>query len=240
MAQQEPQETPLEWHTRLRELHATAYPNRQANQDPDLMQTFALGLCDASASEETLKRIGNGQGVTYAQCLQTAQSQVAVTNLIRKREGKTSGINSMQGPKEYANTQVRKCFVCDSPLHLKKDCSVIKAVKSVLREWGIQGNSGQGNSGRVEKPRGGYQGRGNYRGGNYRGNFYRGNRGGRGGFSRGSINEMSGTSHPSEPQAGPSDEYGQGFDTFNPYQGEEAAESNPDAGEGTSNRDLNC
>lgn len=192
----------MEWHGRLRELFLTAYPNRQHEQDFDLMQAFALGLLDTKAREYVLDMIGDGANFTYAQTLAAAQSKIATGAVISGKEKRGGAVSSMgytnRNDEDTGNRQDRLCWLCKSPNHLKRDCPMLKAARLVANER--QGPSHSGRVGKSRPPRGG--------GANYRGNFRgRGSTrgGGRGGYNgaqhggynwkwnshaRGSVNHM--------------------------------------------------
>ena len=197
-----------------------------------------MGLSDKNAGEEVLTEVGKvAEGaapITYARSLAIAQAKLGVNNLLRKGDTKSSGsVNSMNAPN--ANTTQRKCYICESTSHLKRDCPVIRAVRAVLNEQGQSGHVGK-----YFAPRGGaggYRGhnvpnrgvsRGGFQRGFQRGFFQRGSgRGGQGRGSswgnRGAINELSGASpnedgegYAHEDQGPESDSHDFGFTSYDP------------------------
>ena len=232
-ARQKDSESPLQWHSRLRELFLTAYPDRAAGvaNDYDLKHQFAMGLIDQNARIFVLERMTNDD-FTYTNCLTAAQNKIAVTAVVSQSEPKasTSGVNNMN---TEANKNVRRCYCCQSTGHLKRDCPYMKAVRYCLDS---QSGKGQ-NNGYIDKNstrppghsfngfRGQFRGRGRGRGG------FRGR--GRGGFGRhygGSVNQVSANSTQNAPEAGTSaegvigDEEGGEFDIDPNLVGAAAAE----------------
>ena len=186
-ARQESTESPLQFHSRLRDLFNTAYQERNAEEDSDLMNTFALGLADVKAREKVLDAISDNDNFTYTQCLARAQAKIAVNSVLGTPASGSNpgGINSLQGADEGG----RKCFVCKEAGHLKKDCPYWAAVKYAMNSNNTASNP-RVQQGRVGKfnSRGGFS---NFRG---RGGGFRG-RGGNGSF-RGSSFYSKGRGRP--------------------------------------------
>ena len=186
-AKQEPTESPLQFHSRLRDLFNTAYQDREAEQDPDLMNAFALGLIDVRAREKVLDAISEAENFTYTLCLARAQSKLAVNSVLGgSSSGQGAGsINSLAGQGQ-GDEGGRKCFACKEAGHLKKDCPYWNVMRYM--NSGSSSSNARVQQGRIGKPQGrgqwgGYRGRGN--GGGFRGRHYgnyRGNGGNNGNF----------------------------------------------------------
>ena len=113
-ARQEANETPLQFHGRLRNLFSTAYPDRNVQNDSDLMNGFALGLIDAKAREKVMDAIADNPEFTYDLCLTNAQSKLAVNSVLGKADGgSTSGtMGSMQSSTSDKGQSNRLCYAC--------------------------------------------------------------------------------------------------------------------------------
>ena len=99
-AKQGPEETVMQFHSRLRDLFGQAYPEQMANlnQNRMLVQTFASGL----ENQEITRWIMDRDPETYSAALDLAQMKAATEMVIRHSQGKP--VNTTLSPIGSGNT----------------------------------------------------------------------------------------------------------------------------------------
>ena len=192
-AAQKETETIQAWHSRLRRLHARAFPtmtSAEAMRDSHLTEKFVRGLANIKVMEFTdymmddttpypeVLKIAMRHAATRAAHTGNASKEVGIRLELEGGEAGTPGadVSSIQagpaGQNDGVDAITGNCFFCDAPGHARSDCALWK---KALRQ--IKGDrDGRG---------GGRGGRGNRRG---RG----GPRGGRGGPARGGQTRLRG------------------------------------------------
>lgn len=117
-------ESVMQWHARLRELHGRAYPGQDVNNRV-LINRFALGLRDLQVREWTWKQ----RPATYAAALQHANNETASKAILGLAAGKpkgSQGIHAISAPKgrtgKGKSAGAGNCFFCERPGHFKAEC----------------------------------------------------------------------------------------------------------------------
>lgn len=205
-ATQSPMESVLKFATRLRNLYAQAYPDKDANTSTDCIDRFLMGLQDSSVAQ----KVDDDEPQTLREAIQGVQSTVASRVKFQTKKwgrGNASGLNqqglaAMNGGGEAAPRSnqgqargrgagrsgggIRTCFACKDPNHYIGDCPLVKEVQ----ERQQAGQAGSKDRGPTEGVRGPDRGRPHPRGrgrGRGRGNGAWQSRGNRAG-----IQEMTG------------------------------------------------
>lgn len=201
VATQQPDETILAWHTRLREVFTRAFPQGNAHNDQHLIEKFVLGMADANVVSYTYDH----HPETYGAALVHAQNKAATQAVIAGRS--SAGIQSLSAATSAKATNAiggqqggpDGCWYCGDKSHVRKDCKLFEKQKVYfMKYFQLGGRYRQGN----HDPGGGHTGQGNFnrgrgggRGGGGRGrggrgnnNNRRGNRGG--GYNRSSFNHV--------------------------------------------------
>lgn len=119
---QRPDETVLDFHSRLRSLFQRAYPARpNIEDDPQLIETFADGLADDNVTQY----VHDSNPANYTQALQAAErKQASMHNLERKRQ-RVAAIRApaVRGSKQAGLARANVlCYYCNKPGHIKRDC----------------------------------------------------------------------------------------------------------------------
>lgn len=158
-AAQKPNETILDFHSRLRQLWNRAYPN---NADVVLLiRKFSLGLRKREIREQVVRQ--NPQ--TYGTALEAAQNEASVMRVVsitetgstvepmeigmvaaigrrtaqgksRAKSGgarpKTIGNLDRKGPAKNGNGKTQHCYFCNKPGHYKSSCFLYQKAKKAL------------------------------------------------------------------------------------------------------------
>lgn len=176
VAIQDAKETPLMWHSRLRELYDRAYPDGNNQVDQHLRDKFTLGLYDPAVR----RHVCDAAPATYAEVLESALGKTAteaVLATVGTNRGAAGGAFSIGavgpstpggegGPPAGGFRSTGPCWHCEKLGHIKRECPILRGNRrpTVAREaGGAPGRGGfRGNRGRGTWPR---RGRGNGRGG---------------------------------------------------------------------------
>lgn len=139
-------ETMIEWHTRLREMFARAFPARDANADQALIDQFVNHLQDKAIQLWVL-----GQApVDYAAALDHAQSHLAnllITGALK--EAPRTGLHAINPPMEEvtnamgrmttgrgaSGNTVMECWHCGAKGHTRADCEDFKKQRDKWRSY---------------------------------------------------------------------------------------------------------
>lgn len=126
-AQQQPQETLLEWHGRLRDLFVRAYPNHpgvdQGELGTNLRERFAVGLESASIQEYVLDK----DPATYADCLTDAETKSNTLVKMKDMSQVAAALHAIQQVKKPIPRDAGgACYYCYRDGHFKIECAVRK------------------------------------------------------------------------------------------------------------------
>lgn len=145
VASQSSDESVLQWHSRLRELHGRAYPG-EAVDNRALINRFTLGLRDTQIREWTWDR----RPQTYAAALLHANNKTASKAILSgaaAKAAKGGEINAISRPKGRGRDASGgggkgpgNCFFCEKPGHFEKEC---RAKKQWLAEQEKKKKKGQ-------------------------------------------------------------------------------------------------
>jgi hypothetical protein len=139
-ARQMPDETVLQFHSRVRTLFTRAYPGVPTEGDGLarlLRDTFIWGL----ESRKITEYVSDGQPATYQDCLTRAQGKLATLVGFEDEKNKRSaksGLHAMKGPTEDQPSDSRACHGCGQAGHFVRQCPILTALKKA-QESGLVG-----------------------------------------------------------------------------------------------------
>lgn len=183
-ARQQPNETLLKFHTRIRTLFVRAYPNDPVANNRHLIDTFVAGLADPAIKMHTLDQTPN----TFAEALIHAQTKEANLLTYKNSLDSASSVSHLEAGVHALQFTERKCYLC-SENHLLKDCPQFHKVRSLAEN--LPGGRGQSSGWR--------------RGGRGRGGRWRG-RGSRGRGNQGQSYNSSRGVYQMQEEEGPEEE----------------------------------
>lgn len=158
-ARQQMGESIQDWHSRLRTLFIRAHPARNAHNDVQLIQVFALGIIDSIVRAFTLRT----NAADFQAALTAAQNEEAVQSTTKRIDSQRSGqgVNMVvEGSGEEAGAEgvhalgrkggdARKeaaCFFCNKPGHFQKDCHQLDKARKLIQSQ--SGSNGKNSGGR--------------------------------------------------------------------------------------------
>ena len=112
-AYQEPKEDVLTFHSRLRGLFIRAYPRDNINTSTNLIRRFCRGV----RGEDLQIWLFRQNPSTYPEALSIAQSDQAAKDMVRYNR-----TQNFKGEPMDINAINPKCWNCDKPGHVAKDC----------------------------------------------------------------------------------------------------------------------
>ena len=153
-AKQEESESITAWHTRVKMLYRRADVGANTETTKELIDRFIFGLSHATVMERTL----DARPANMTDALAEAANRAATLATIKEMHGRKPGVglhsmngnNTNSGLKSLAD---RKCYNCDTPGHLAKDCRQPKRTDKVNKAF--DDAKGRGRRGRNNKRRGG-------------------------------------------------------------------------------------
>ena len=136
-ARQGPNETILNYHSRMRSLYNQAWP--QAADDLLLIRRFIFGL---RKRELRMQAMRSGPA-TYAEALEVAQDEISVQQLVKGAElgaaalgGGAMEIGAMDSPKQPQGAGKGTCHFCGRNGHWRRECNLLKKAKEHLDKRG--------------------------------------------------------------------------------------------------------
>lgn len=156
-ASRKPEETLLDFHTRLRFLFSRARPTEEAESSKVLKDLYATRVNSLNLSKE-LRATGQIRQETYQQLLARAQDVEAGFKTVQDAYKGHRGLHAMQLYDEEfavgavgALTETRTCYACQETGHIARDCKTAQRV----REHDAKANQGGGsNRGKTSSGRG--------------------------------------------------------------------------------------
>lgn len=162
-ATQDEKESITAWHTRVKMLYRRSDVNADMERTKELVDKFIFGL----AHETVLERTLDARPTNMTDALAEATNRAATLATIKEMGGRKPGVglHSMKVTKVGVKPQEveKKCFNCDSPAHMVKECPQPRRVDKVNKAFddirgrgrrtryrqrgGSGGNSGGGKSG---------------------------------------------------------------------------------------------
>ncbi len=176
-ARQEPGESILEWHARIRSLFLRAYPGQAADgvgaAGIPLRERFIKGL----ESDVIKEYVWDHRPADYAACLASAQNKMATLTMMADATGGTTkkkkdaagsvsfisgaakGKNAGQGGRASgassggaAGGLSTSCFLCQEKGHFLRDCPYLgKARASLTKKEGKKDSKGKKSKGKAKK-----------------------------------------------------------------------------------------
>jgi len=141
-AAQRPDETTTQFHARCREMFLRAYPGQNAEVSQQLIQAFSMGLAETDVSRYVLDH----GPATYAEASNVAQTKSATeAALALRHKGIGRALHNIGGPQNNAvsgNRTNDKCYHCDKPGHMRRDCFAYK--KTLEGGGGRRGGNNRG------------------------------------------------------------------------------------------------
>jgi hypothetical protein len=149
-ARQMPDETVLQFHSRVRTLFTRAYPGVPTEGDGLarlLRDTFIWGL----ESRKITEYVSDGQPATYQDCLTRAQGKLATLVGFEDEKNKRSsksGLHAMKGPTEDQPPDSRACHGCGQVGHFVRQCPLLAALRKAQEGGLVSAVRGRGDRGR--------------------------------------------------------------------------------------------
>jgi hypothetical protein len=150
-ARQMPDETVLQFHSRVRMLFTRAYPGEDTDGDGLarlLRETFIWGL----ESKKITEYVSDRQPDTYQVCLDRAQEKLAtlVGFEDEKKKSQKGGLHAMKSPADEGDGDDRACHGCGQVGHFIRQCPILTAIRKA-KDGGLVGavRGQRGRGGRV-------------------------------------------------------------------------------------------
>ena len=169
-AKQGPCETLIGWHTRLRELFTRAFPAKAAEDAPDLIYRFVMGI----SHPQVRSYVYDAHETTYSKVLEKATTKTAGVVMMKEAGGKEAeGMMSItpdgalySSPQEgerlgaFGSTEnpvgkdgtVQRCHRCNSSSHFIRECPEARRDafrgRGRGRTWRRDGRGPRGRGGR--------------------------------------------------------------------------------------------
>ncbi len=141
-SRQREDETLVAWHTRLITLYRRSDPDQDMEASRELLERFVLGLAHPLVRERTF----DAQPATMTDALAVASQKLATLASVGADKAAHNmanrmGIHSVGDDKRPP----LRCYLCDSPEHLKRDCPRYRPGKGPYK-GGKKKNSSRNNS----------------------------------------------------------------------------------------------
>lgn len=148
-AKQEENESITAWHTRVKMLYRRADAAADMERTKELIDRFIFGLSHATVMERTL----DARPANMTDALAEAANRAATLATIREMSGRKAGVglHSMKPGGNAGNKPAfeKKCFNCDGPGHVAKECRQPKRADKINKAF--DEIRGRGRRGRGKK-----------------------------------------------------------------------------------------